>query len=74
MVSQGLPVPVGVVSPRRLHPGYGLLIGDERDRVVIRAERGTRQRQAPRRLRKALENAITPAPGIAGVVDLVEDH
>ena len=47
---------------------------DERDRVVVAAERRPGQRQAARRRRERLAHALAPRPRVARVVHLVEDH
>src|SRR5699024_5987492 len=50
------------------------LVGDEGDLRVVGTERRTGQRQAPGGRVEGVAHAIAPGAGVAGVVDLVEDH
>ena len=73
-VGQRLGVAVGVVGLRALEARAVGLIVDEWDRAVVTAERGSGQREAPGCVVEGFANRFTPAFGISGVVDLVEDH
>src|SRR5690606_23243681 len=66
-------VAVGVVGAAALEPFGVLLVRDERDRVVVRAERGAGELEPPGGGLERLADAVAPGPGVARVVDLVED-
>jgi hypothetical protein len=72
-VGEGVGVAVRVVS-LRAHQALAVgLIGDERDRAVVAAKRGTRQGQPPGRVVVGLADGVAPTLRVAAVVDLVED-
>ena len=71
-VGQRLGVAVGVVGLRALQAVGTALVGDERDRAVVAAERRAGQRQPARRVVERLADGVAPALGVAAVVDLVE--
>ena len=72
-VAQRLGVAVGVVA-RADEGALGVeLVGDERDRGGVRAERRARQRQAPLGGLEGLADAVAPALRVTAVVHLVED-
>ena len=57
----------------RCRPSLAPLVGDERDRVLVGAERRAGEHQAAHgRLERGLD-PVAPGAGVAGVVDLVED-
>ena len=57
----------------RCEPARVGFVGDERDRAVVAAERGTGERQPARRVAEGLADRLAPALRVAAVVDLVED-
>ncbi|MPN34930.1 hypothetical protein SDC9_182424 [bioreactor metagenome] len=73
-VGQRLGIAVVVVRARTHRALAVRFVRDERDRVRIGAERGAGQRQPPLRRLAGLADRLTPAQGVTGVVDLVEDH
>ncbi len=73
-VPQRLAVPVGVVGPGPQQAVGAALVADERDRVVVGAERGAGQRQPPHRRGERLAHRVAPGQRIPGVVHLVQDH
>ena len=73
-VRERVGVPVGVIGLRPLMPLPVRLVGHERDRAVIGAERCSGQGQPALGVLERLADAVTPTLGVAAVVDLVEDH
>ncbi len=74
VVGQRLGVAVGVVGGRAGDAVRTGLVGDERDRVHVGAERRTGQRQAAGGGVEGLPHPLAPGQCVAGVVHLVEDH
>ncbi len=72
-VVEGGAVAVGVVGDAALEALRVLLVGDERDRVVVGPERRAGQLQPARGGLERLAHAVAPRLGVARVVDLVED-
>ena len=73
-VGQRLTVAVAVVGLRAKPAAAVRLVADERDRIGVGAERGAGQHQPPGRRSERLAYGLAPAEGVAGVVDLVQDH
>ena len=73
-VGQRVGVAVGVVGLRAQRAGGVGLVGDERDRAVVGAERRPGEREPAGRAAERLPRGLAPALGVPGVVDLVEDH
>ena len=74
VVGQRLRVPVGEVGRRPQSAVAHRLVAHERDRVGVGAERRTGQHQPPGRRVERLAHRLAPGHGVAGVVDLVQDH
>ena len=72
-VGQRLGIAVGVVG-LRAHQTFAVgLVGDERDRAVVAAERRAGQRQPAARVGVGLADGLAPALRVAAVMDLVEN-
>ena len=73
-VGQGFGVAVGVVGRRAQQALLVGGVGDEWDRTVVAAERGSGESEPTGRVGEGLSDALAPAFGVAPVVNLVEDH
>ena len=73
-VGQRLGVAVGVVGAAAQQALAVRRVVDERDRVVVAAERRPGQREPARRGRERLAHPLAPRARVARVVHLVEDH
>ena len=73
MVLQRRTVTVRVVRLGAANTLVVHLVGDERNRGGIRAERGTGQRHAAGGVVEGLAQAVAPGEGVAGVVNLVKN-
>ena len=71
-VGERLGVPVRVVGAAAQRAVAVGQVVDERDRVVVRAERGAGERQAARGGLERLPHRLAPRPRVAGVVHLVQ--
>ena len=74
VIAQRLAVAVGEVRLRAQEALAVLLVGDEGDLRIVRAERGAGQGEPPGGRVEGVAHAVPPGAGVAGVVDLVEDH
>ena len=68
------PVSVHEVRRRPLDAVRLWDVRDERNRIGIRAERRTRERQAASRRTERFAHSLAPGQRVASVVDLIEDH
>ena len=74
VVAQRVAVAVGVVGDRAPDPVGVLGVLHERDGVGVGAERRAGQREPAGGRLERLEARLAPGLGVAGVVDLVQDH
>ncbi|CCI54392.1 hypothetical protein BN13_70016 [Nostocoides jenkinsii Ben 74] len=73
VIAEGLGIPIGVVRRRAARPVRQLPVAHERDRIVVRTERGAGQCEPPAGGGEALGDRFAPGTGVTGVMDLVED-